>query len=54
VDIVKLADGRRIPWKQFESEGTDASRFVATPDLKYYAFAVPRYSSVLNIVSGLH
>jgi eukaryotic-like serine/threonine-protein kinase len=54
VDIVNLADGRRTPWKQFKSEGTDASRFVITPDLKYYAFAVPRYSSVLNIVSGLH
>ena len=53
-NIVNLADGRRTPWKQFKSEGSDASRFVVTPDLKYYAFAVPRYSSVLNIVSGLH
>jgi dipeptidyl aminopeptidase/acylaminoacyl peptidase len=54
VSLVNLADGKRTLWKQFKSEGTDASRFVVTPDLKYYAFSTPRYSSVLNIVSGLH
>jgi eukaryotic-like serine/threonine-protein kinase len=54
VNIVNLADGRRTLWKQLKSEGSDASRIVVTPDLKYYAFTVPRYSSVLNIVSGLH
>jgi serine/threonine protein kinase len=54
VNIVNLADGRRTLWKQLKSESGDASRFVVTPDLKYYAFTVPRYSSVLNIVSGLH
>jgi hypothetical protein len=53
VNLVNLADGRRTLWKQLKSEGMDASRLVITPDLKYYAFTVPRYSSVLNIVSGL-
>ncbi|MGB9070069.1 MAG: protein kinase [Candidatus Acidiferrales bacterium] len=53
VNIVNLSDGRRTLWKQLKSESADASRLVITPDLKYYAFSVPRYSSVLNIVSGL-
>jgi eukaryotic-like serine/threonine-protein kinase len=54
VNIVNLADGRRTLWKQLPSESTDAARFVVTSDLKYYAFSIPRYSSVLDIVSGLH
>jgi eukaryotic-like serine/threonine-protein kinase len=54
VNIVNLADGRRTLWKQLKSESSDGSKIVVTPDLKYYAFAVPRYSSVLHIVSGLH
>jgi hypothetical protein len=28
--------------------------FVATPDLKYYAYPFPRYSSVLYLVENLH
>jgi hypothetical protein len=28
--------------------------FVATPDLKYYAYPFPRYSSVLYTVENLH
>jgi hypothetical protein len=54
VNIVNLSDGRRTLWKPLKSEGADASRLVITPDLKYYAFSVPRHSSVLNIVNGLH
>jgi eukaryotic-like serine/threonine-protein kinase len=54
VNIVNLADGGRTLWKQLKSESADASRIVVTPDLKYYAFSVPGYSSVLHIVGGLH
>ena len=54
MNIVNLSDGRRTLWKPLKSESADASRLVITPDLKYYAFSVPRYSSVLNIVNGLH
>jgi hypothetical protein len=45
---------RRTPWKQFKSESADASNFVVTPDLKYYALSVLRYSWVLHILTGLH
>ena len=52
--LVDLASGRRTPWKQLKSDARDGSQMVATPDLKYYAYQTPRYSSVLYIVSNLH
>jgi hypothetical protein len=52
--LVDLASGRRQLWKRIASEAHADELFVATPDLKYYAYAFPRYSSVLYTVGNLH
>jgi eukaryotic-like serine/threonine-protein kinase len=52
--LVDVASGRREPWKQLKSDARDGSQIVVTPDLKYYAYETPRYSSVLYIVANLH
>ncbi len=54
VTLVDLADGHRTLWKQLKSEERNQPRIVVTPDLKYYAYQAPRYSSVLYIVANLH
>jgi eukaryotic-like serine/threonine-protein kinase len=52
VSLMTIADGHRAEWKRFPS-GTDASRVTVTGDLKYYVYSTPRYSSVLDVVTGL-
>ena len=54
--IVDLASGRRESWKRIPDDTARPSNqlFVATPDLKYYAYPFPRYSSVLYLVENLH
>jgi serine/threonine protein kinase len=54
--IVDLASGRRESWKRIPDDMARPSNqlFVATPDLKYYAYPFPRYSSVLYLVENLH
>jgi hypothetical protein len=54
VTLINLASGRRQLWKRFDSETRADQIFVATPDLKYYAYPFPRYSSVLYTVENLH
>ena len=54
VTLINLASGRRQLWKRFDSETRADQTFVATPDLKYYAYPFPRYSSVLYTVENLH
>jgi hypothetical protein len=51
--LIDLASGRRLPWKRFVSESRNDQLFVATPDLKYYSYPFPRYSSVLYMVENL-
>jgi eukaryotic-like serine/threonine-protein kinase len=51
--LINLASGRRQLWKRFDSETRADQLFVATPDLKYYAYPFPRYSSVLYTVENL-
>jgi len=55
VTIVELASGRREPWKRIAENYSSPNNqlFVATPDLKYYAYPFPRYSSVLYTVDNL-
>jgi len=50
--LVDLADGHRTPWKRVPTDAATGTNFVVTPDLKYYAYVAPRYSSVLYIVSN--
>lgn len=54
--VIDLASGRREPWKRISDEYASHANqlFVATPDLKYYAYPFPRYSSVLYTVENLH
>lgn len=52
--LVDIGSGRRQPWKRFPSQVLSNQLFVATPDLKYYAYPYPRYSSVLYLVENLH
>jgi WD40 repeat protein len=52
--LVDLASGRREPWKRVPSEARSYQLFVVTPDLKYYAYPYPKYSSVLYVVENLH
>jgi hypothetical protein len=53
--VIDLATGHRETWKRIPDD--DSSRanqlLVATPDLKYYAYPFPRYSSVLYTVENL-
>jgi serine/threonine protein kinase len=51
--LVDLADGHRTIWKRLQAEARNGIGFVATPDLKYYAYTVPRYESELYIVENL-
>ncbi len=51
--LVDLADGHRTLWKRIETDQSDGSEIVVTPDLKYYAYQAPRYSSVLYIVGNV-
>ena len=51
--LVDLVDGHRTPWKRLHTEARNGTGFVATPDLKYYAYTVPRYESELYIVENL-
>jgi eukaryotic-like serine/threonine-protein kinase len=52
--LIDLATGSRQPWKRFASESSRTEElFVATPDLKYYAYPFPRYSSILYTVENL-
>ena len=53
--LVELASGRRELWKRLttEARGTTRALIVVTPDLKYYAYQSPRYSSDLYIVDNL-
>jgi serine/threonine protein kinase len=52
--LINLASGQRQLWKRIDSESRADQVFVATPDLKYYAYPFPRYSSVLYTVENLH
>jgi serine/threonine protein kinase/Tol biopolymer transport system component len=54
--VIDLASGHRETWKRIPDDyGSRANQlFVATPDLKYYAYPFPRYSSVLYTVENLH
>jgi len=51
--LVGLADGQRTLWKRIETDQMDGSEIVVTPDLKYYAYQTPRYSSVLYVVGNV-
>ncbi len=51
--LIDLASGHRQLWKRLDSETRADQLFVATPDLKYYAYPFPRYSSVLYTVENL-
>jgi eukaryotic-like serine/threonine-protein kinase len=51
--LIDVASGRRQPWKRIASESRTAPLFAATPDLKYYAYPFPRFSSVLYTVENL-
>jgi len=51
--LIDLASGRRQAWKRFTSGQTNGEIFVATPDLKYYSYPFPTYSSVLYTVENL-
>jgi hypothetical protein len=53
--VVDLASGRRQPWKRLSFIIQRKGRAIAvTPDLKYYAYYLPRYSSDLYLVENLH
>ena len=41
--LVDLADGHRKLWKRIQTDAQDRSLFVATPDLKYYAYSTPLF-----------
>jgi serine/threonine protein kinase len=53
--VIDLASSRRELWKRIPSVYSSSANqlFVATPDLKYYAYPFPRYSSVLYAVENL-
>ena len=51
--LVDVASGRRQLWKRIPNEARTGLFLVATPDLKYYAYPRPRYSSVLYTVENL-
>ncbi len=54
--VIDLASGHREAWKRIPEDYASRANqlFVATPDLKYYAYPFPRYSSVLYTVENLH
>jgi eukaryotic-like serine/threonine-protein kinase len=51
--LIDLASGRRELWKRIATESRADQLFEATPDLKYYAYPFPRYSSALYTVENL-
>ena len=53
---VESASGHREMWKRIAEDYSSPNNqlFVATPDLRYYAYPFPRYSSVLYTVENLH
>jgi serine/threonine protein kinase len=51
--LVDLAGGHRTLWKRIETDELDGSEIVVTPDLRYYAFIAPRFSSVLYVVGNV-
>jgi eukaryotic-like serine/threonine-protein kinase len=54
--VIDLASGHRETWKRLPDNYSSRANqlFVATPDLKYYAYPFPRYSSVLYTVENLY
>jgi Tol biopolymer transport system component len=54
--VIDLATGHRETWKRIPEDYSSRANqlLVATPDLKYYAYPFPRYSSVLYQVENLH
>jgi serine/threonine protein kinase/Tol biopolymer transport system component len=54
--VIDLASGHRELWKRIVDDYASRGNklFVATPDLKYYAYPFPKYSSVLYTVENLH
>ena len=55
--LVDLTSGHRESWKSFPIDvqtGGEQFAFTATPDLKYYTYSSPRYTSDLFIVENLH
>jgi eukaryotic-like serine/threonine-protein kinase len=55
--LVDLANGHRESWKSVPIEvqtGGQQLAFTVTPDLKYYTYSSPRYTSDLFIVENLH
>jgi eukaryotic-like serine/threonine-protein kinase len=54
--VIELASGHRETWKRIPDDYSSRANqlLVATPDLKYYAYPFPRYSSVLYTVENLH
>jgi hypothetical protein len=51
--LIDLSSGRRQVWKRIVTASAADQLFEATPDLKYYAYPFPRYSSVLYTVENL-
>jgi hypothetical protein len=52
--VVDLASGQRQAWKRlYFSVQRKGKSVVVTPDLKYYAYYSPRYSSDLYLVENL-
>jgi serine/threonine protein kinase/Tol biopolymer transport system component len=53
--VIDLASGHRETWKRIPDDYSSRANqlLVATPDLKYYAYPFPRYSSVLYTVEDL-
>ena len=51
--LVDLAGSHRTLWRRVETNTSDGSKIVVAPDLKYYAYIAPPYSSVLYIVANV-
>jgi eukaryotic-like serine/threonine-protein kinase len=55
VTVVDLTNGQRKLWKHlYRSAERTGKAIIVTPDLKYYAYYFPRYSSDLYLVENLH
>ncbi|MFZ3216465.1 MAG: protein kinase [Candidatus Acidiferrales bacterium] len=53
--LVDVSSGRRELWKRLANGNVSGGRsIVVTPDLKYYAYDSPRYSSNLYLIENLH
>jgi eukaryotic-like serine/threonine-protein kinase len=51
--LIDLNNGHRELWKRVPAEDRYTYIFSATPDLKYYAYAFPGFSSVLYTIENL-